>query len=59
VNRLTVPGSATVVGVDDYGIQQELGFFGLADVPIGLALLLDLSASIGTQLDVTTSHFVL
>ena len=38
--------------VYENGIRQELAFFGLADVPVDLALLLDLSASMGTQMDV-------
>jgi Ca-activated chloride channel homolog len=38
--------------VYENGIQQELAFFGLADVPVDLVLLLDLSASMGTRLDV-------
>lgn len=38
------------LGPDDFavsenGVKQELAFFGLADVPVDLALLLDLSAS--------------
>jgi Ca-activated chloride channel family protein len=33
------------------GVLQELSFFGLADVPVDLALLLDLSASMSNQMD--------
>lgn len=38
--------------VYEKGVQQELAFFGLSDVPVDVALLLDLSASMGPQMDV-------